>query len=213
MQSELEKIEIKLFQQVDLIIEILESLQFLIDFPRFIEVSEHKKPQDLRLLYHVLRNNTILNFHKLFNHKEDYSLDRIKRLVLKVCDKNEDSIKEYLKSISKAKKLYDDLDIKSIRDTHVSHLDEDRENKSIDWNTVKDLALNTCEVHNKIQSILFNRHHFTPGNELYNKKLGQIFSNRLKSIELHKVRRNLFREDINSIGRDEIVRLTNINWT
>ncbi len=183
--TELERIEIKLKHQTDLIMEIRRSLVYLINFPKYLEYSENDKPKDMWFIYTVLRNNTIINLHKLFNHKEDYSFNQLKLLVLVKYDKNEDEIARFLKSDKLGTKFYKKLEIEKIRNTHVGHLDENREHKKIDWNQIRILVEYACETHDCLNNYLFKS---STGWIVENNILNSIFRNDLTVKRLFKLK-------------------------
>jgi len=207
--SEEERIKIKLKHQTDLIMEILRSLEYLINFPRYLDISGNDKPKDLWFLYNVIRNNTIINLHKIFNQKEDYSFNQITLLVLKKYDKHQKDISNYLILLKNANRLYDKLDVRNIRNTHVGHLDEKREYKTIDWTEVLNLTNLACDTHDSLNIFLFRTQN---GWFVENKILNSIFTNDLRSIKLFELKRKIFRKNLQELERDEILNLTKIYW-
>jgi len=204
-----EKIAIKLKHQFDLIWETLKSLEYLINFPKYLKFTGNDKPKDLWFIYLVIRNNTVLNLNKLFNPKEHYSFDKIKRLLIKDFDKTDDRTKVVLLRLKEAKKLYEKLELQNIRNKHVGHLDENRTEKNLNWEEVKSLTLLSCEIHDKINLIVFNQQSAWIINE---KVLNSIFTNDLRSIKLFELRREMFRENYDTTDREKILELTKINW-
>ena len=207
--SDENRIAIKLKHQFDLIWESLKSVEYLINFPNYLKFTGKEKPKDLWFLYYVIRNNTVLNLNKLYNHSEHYSFDKTKRLLIKDFDKTDEKTKDIKLSLKKAKRLFDKLDLKSIRNKHVGHLDENRTEKNLNWNEVKELILISCDIHDKMNLFAFNQQSAWIIDE---KILNSIFTNDLRSKELFELRRELFRENQMTVSRDKIHELTKKNW-
>lgn len=207
--SDEDKIAIKLKHQFDLIWESLKSLEYLINFPNYLKFTNNDKPKDLWFLYFVIRNNTVLNLNKLFNPSEDYSFDKTKRLLIKDFDKTDEKVRHILLTLKKGKKLFDKLDLKNIRDKHVGHLDENRTEKNLNWNEVKELVIISCDIHDKMNLFAFNQQSAWI---IDDKILNSIFTNDLRSKELFELRRELFRENQMTTSRDKILELTKKNW-
>jgi hypothetical protein len=207
--SDKDKIAIKLKHQFDLIWESLKSLEYLINFPNYLKFTDNDKPKDLWFLYYVIRNNTVLNLNKLYNPTEDYSFDKTKRLLIKDFDKTDEKTKEILLRLKEGKKLFDKLNLKNIRDKHVGHLDENRTEKNLNWNEVKKLVLISCDIHDKMNLLVYNQQSAWIIDE---KILNSIFTNDLRSKKLFELRRELFRENIITTSRDKILELTKKNW-
>jgi len=207
--SDEDKIVIKLKHPFDMIWESLKSLEYLINFPKYLKFTNNNKPKDLWFLYFVIRNNTVLNLNKLFNPSEDYSFDKTKRLLIKDFDKTDEKINQILATLKKGKKLFEKLDLKNIRDKHVGHLDENRTEKNLNWNEVKELVLISCDIHDKMNLFAFNQQSLW---FIDAKILNSIFTNDLKSKELFELRKDLFRENQKTTSRDKILELTKKNW-
>ncbi|WP_411767931.1 hypothetical protein [Winogradskyella sp. A3E31] len=202
------EISIKLRQQVYLIHETLKSLEYLINFPKYLKAVDDEKPKDLWFLYHVIRNNAVLNLYKLYEPNQDYSFDKLKNLVLKKIDQSEFSVKEYLLKLKEAKSKYTNLRIREIRHTHVGHLDFNRKNESINWNDISELTNLSCQIHDSINLILNKEQ---TGWVLDLKILNRIFSNDYKSRKLIDKRIELAR-NMDSMSYEEFRDLTRLNW-
>lgn len=204
-----DKISIKLKHQFNLIWESLKSIEYVINFPDYLNFTGDEQPKDLWFLYYIIRNNIILNLNKLFNPSEHYSFDKTKRLLIKDFNENDDKKNDVLITLKKGKKLFKKLELKNIRDKHIGHLDEDREDKTLNWNEVKELILVSCEIHDKMNIYAFN---LQSAWIIDQKILNSIFTNDLKSKQLFELRRKLFRENQLTIDRDKIVELTKESW-
>ncbi len=204
-----DEISIKLSQQAYLIHESLKSLEYLINFSEYLLKIENDNPKDLWFLFHVIRNNTILNLYKLFEPNQNYSFDSVKNLAWNKFDKSNKRVEDYLSTLKAAKKLYTKLRITKIRHTHIGHLDYSRKKESINWHEVKKLTKMACKIHDQINLHLNNQQ---TGWIIDLKFLNQIFSKDLRSKELFKKRRELSRNPNDSVSFNEIVELTKINW-
>ena len=207
--SDEDKIAIKLKHQFDLIWESLKSLEYLIKFPNYLKFTDNHKPKDLWFLYYVIRNSTVLNLNKLYNPSEDYSFDKTKRLLIKDFDKTDEKTKDIVLRLKKGKRLFEKLNLKNIRDKHVSHLDENRTEKNLNWNEVKELVSISCDIHDKMNLFAYNQQSAWIIDE---KILNSIFTNDLRSKKLFELRREMFRENQMTTSRDKILELTKKNW-
>ena len=70
-------------------------------------------------------------------------------------DEDKQKLEQYFKDLKKGNSLFKKLDILSIRNTHVGHLDSKREKKSIDWDKVGLLINIASSCHNQIAQIIF----------------------------------------------------------
>lgn len=59
----MDAIQTKLQHQRDLIIEVLISLEYLINYPKYLNLTGNKRPNYLSFLYVVIRNHVVNNQH------------------------------------------------------------------------------------------------------------------------------------------------------
>ena len=124
-------------------------------------------------------------------------------------DKTDEKTKDIVLRLKKGKRLFEKLDLKNIRDKHVSHLDENRTEKNLNWNEVKELVSISCDIHDKMNLFAYNQQSAWIIDE---KILNSIFTNDLRSKKLFELRREMFRENQMTTSRDKILELTKKNW-
>lgn len=202
------EISIKLNQQVYLIHETLKSLEYLINFPKYLKAVNDDRPKDLWFLYHVIRNNAVLNLFKLYDPKQDYSFDKVKNLARNQLDRSDSRVKEYLAKLKEAKTKYSKLRIKEIRHTHVGHLDYTRQKESVNWNDVLDLTNLSCQIHDLI-NLTLNKSQ--TGWIVDIKILNSIFSRDYKSRKITEKQLELAR-NLDGLSYEEFQDLCRLNW-
>jgi hypothetical protein len=207
--SNKDKIAIKLNHQFDLIWESLKALEYLINFPHYLKFTNDDKPKDLWFLYFVIRNNTVLNLNKLYNPNEDYSFDKTKALLLKSFDKTDEGLKDILTTLKIGKNLFKKLDLKNIRDKHVGHLDENRTEKNLNWEKVKELVRISYDLHDKMNIFVFKKH---SGWVVDEKILNNLFTKDLRTKKLFELKREFFLEDKAITSEDILLNLAKIKW-
>jgi hypothetical protein len=204
-----EILKVQLSQQAKLIIDLIISLEYLMNFPEYLEKSENDKPKDLWFIYRIIRDNAILSLTKLFNRKEDYSFNRLYLILIEMRDKNDPKMVEYLKNLKLGNTLFTKLEILNIRNTHVGHLDSNRIKKTIDWDKVRQLKDIACKSHNQISFMIFNEQKHW---ELDKSILNNIYKKDLIYLNLIRTWRTMHHNREDSISIDEMDKLMKINW-
>ena len=150
------EIKILLNQQSKIIYDLIISFNYVINFRKYLDETENNKPKDLWFIFRIMRDNVILNLTKIYNGKETYSFNKLNSILVDLPDEDKQKLEQYFKDLKKGNSLFKKLDILSIRNTHVGHLDSKREKKSIDWDKVGLLINIASSCHNQIAHIIYN---------------------------------------------------------
>lgn len=203
-----ERIQIFLNQQTDIILNILQSLDYLKHFPVYIKEIGYQ-PKELRFIYNAIRNQTIIHTTQLFHGKEHYSFNNLRKTWVKDSESNENLIKVFDQKIKPGNKLFSKLKILDIRNQHVGHLLRNRDLMNINWDDVKKLIEIAMDAHNHVNSTVFNKENYW---HVERGMILEIFRTHLKVHNLNNKLREMWSEDIETIDRDEINKLKKINW-
>ena len=149
------KIKVLLDQQSKIIYDLIISLNYVINFRKYLDERENNKPKDLWFVFRIMRDNVILNLTKIYNGKETYSFNKLNSILVDLSNEDKQKLEQYFEDLKKGNSLFEKLDILSIRNTHVGHLDSKREKKSIDWDRVGLLIKIASSCHNQIAHIIF----------------------------------------------------------
>jgi hypothetical protein len=204
-----EKLKIQLSHQSSLIIDLIVSLEYLINFSNYLETTENDKPKDLWFIYRVIRDNVILILNKLFNGNEDYSFAKLNSVLIELRDKKDPKMIEYFNNLKLGNKLFTKLEINEIRNSHVGHLDSNRTKKNIDWIKVRELKDIACTSHNQISLMVFNSQNYW---ELDKYILNRFYKKDLIYLNLIRTWREKKKNREESISINEIDKLIKINW-
>lgn len=208
--TEKEKIENQLAHQANLIIQIIVSLEFLINYPKYLKKTGNDKSKALGFIYNLIRDNTILNVWKLFNGRESYSFESLKKELFKVYEKDSPEVQKFFVISKKGNKKFNQLDILKIRNTHVAHLDHTRIKKSINWNEVKELVGVACEIHDYVNSLVFK----TQCCWLLDQKLlNTLFIKDLAFLNLTRSWRKMHWKQKKELSMEEVTGIVKTNWS
>ena len=202
-------IKVKLDHQANFIIDLIISLEFLINYSDFHKSYENSGMKYLGFIYKVIRDNSILTLNKLFNRKEKYSFDQLSNLIINNISGDSKLKEEYKILIKEGNKLYEILEINYIRNKHVGHLQPTRKARTIDWLKVKELARISCDIHDKANLMFFKEQSAWNYDEDI---LNNIFLNHMVYGELLELSRKNHRNNIDLIKLEDIDKLLHLNW-
>ncbi len=203
------QLNVVLEEQTKIIINTIIIVEYLISFPIYLKETNQKSPKDLWFIYQILKNSAILNLTQLFHHKEHYSFNEIKRILVNGSSKNEIIIREFNQILSPAKKMFEELKILDIRNEYVGHLLSTRDSHNLNWNEVVVLLKQACNVHDFINQRINNSKNYW---YLDQNMLQSIFTKDLKSRRLCSMWREMYETDKEFLKRDEVGELTKLRF-
>ena len=203
------QINIILNNQANLILELITAINFLRNFPKYLEFIEHQEPKSLWFIHNTIRDSSIIKLTQLFHGKENYSFNKLRSVLKKQTDLDEKLMIKFDSEIKPGNKLFSQLKILKISNEHVGHLLPKRTLLSIDWDLANNLVQVAIKLHDLVNQEIFGTISYWFFDEDI---LCEIYSNDLQSRETFKLWRQMFHEGQKEIKREEFEKLVDLKW-
>ncbi|MGB3143364.1 MAG: hypothetical protein WBB24_04590 [Maribacter sp.] len=204
-----DQIKLILNHQARIILDLIAAVEYLKNFPKYLEYIDEKEPKALWFINNSIRDITIINLTQLFHGKEHYSFNRIRQSLKADSDFNIDLLDKFDAAIKPGNKLFKQLKVLRIRNQHVGHILSNRSNASVDWVMIDRLIWVARNVHDLVFLEICNTQNYWCFDQNI---MSEIFSNDLQSRETYKVWRKMFHEGQETLERSELEKLIKINW-
>lgn len=203
-------VEIILRNQVSVILDLITSIDFLQNFPEYLQFIEDKEPKYLWFIHNAIRDNSIIKLTQLFHGKESYSFNKMRVELKKHPNVNESDVIHFDKILKPGNKLFTQLNILKIRNEHVGHILPKRSFASIDWKLAHELVVLATKLHDSVSQNIAG----TTSLWLFDKEiLNEIYNNDWQSRETFKLWRQMHHNNQNNISRDELEKLITLKWS